>query len=128
RSAIAAKLLGTDKLVALAKGQRMRVLSVVPQEVDKDGVVATVALAVVVNYATGESVRVSVDPATMTLRAVEPLKGRPQASPEERQEGRDLVRKAPELASIAAAQSRIEGGFVVDAPAGQPVQGRYLEF
>ena len=56
------------------------------------------------------------------------MKGRPQSSPEEREDAIALIRKDTEVAPLLAAGTHIVGGFVVDAPQGQPPQGRYLEF
>jgi len=125
--ALAEQAVGSDKLRALARGQRLRALRVFPEQVEKDGEPAVVAVAILVNYGTGEALRVRLDPGTRQVDDVVPLKGRPQSSSEEREEARDLLAKAKEAAPLMTAGARIEGGFVVDPPGGEP-QGRYLEF
>lgn len=125
--ALAAKVLATARMSELSKGQRMRVLSVVPaQDKDRGDVIA--ARLTVLNYGTGQATAVLVDPASGNILEVEPLKGRPQASAEEREEARSILREAPSTAALVKADRRIEGGFVVDAPVGRPTPGRYLEF
>lgn len=128
KRAIVDKMLGADRIQGIVKEQRLRALSVVPQQVEKNGVPTVVAAAVLVNYTTGEGLRITVDPSNGQVQAVEAMKGRPQSSAEERQEGRELVRTAGDLAPLMTAKTRIEGGFVVDAPKDQSAQGRYLEF
>jgi hypothetical protein len=128
RRALAQKAAAAERVAATAKGQRLRALSVVPQQVEKDGQPAIVAVVTFVNYGTGSGLRVMLDPVTGLVQASEPIKGRPQSSAEEREEARQLLQKSPEIAELLKAQARIEGGFVVDAPAGQPAAGRYLEF
>ena len=125
--ALAAKVLATARVSELAKGQRMRVLSVVPaQDKEREDVIA--ARLTVLNYATGQAIAVLADPASGTILDVEHLKGRPQASAEEREEARSILRAAPLTAALVKQDRRIEGGFVVDPPAGRPTTGRYLEF
>ena len=128
RRALAEKAAGAERVAGFAKGQRIRPVSVVPQQVEKDGEPAIVAIVTFVNYGTGEALRVTLDPVTGLVQASEPLKGRPQSSTEEREEARQLLQKAPEVADLLKAQNRVEGGFVVDPPTGQPAIGRYLEF
>jgi hypothetical protein len=125
---LSAKVLADERVVAFAKGQRVRVLRVVLEQVVKADGTPAVATAVVVNYGTGEAVRARITPETGRVTAIDPLKGHPQSSAEEREEAREIIRKDAEIAPLMAAGTRLEGGFVVDPPQGQPAQGRYLEF
>lgn len=116
-----------ERVVAFAKGQRVRALSVSTEEVEKDGEPAVVAVAVVVNYGTGQAVRVRMAPDTGRVESVEPLPGRPQSSAEERQEAEGILKGASEVAPLLSGNAVLRGGFVVDPPAGAPT-GRYLEY
>ena len=117
-----------ERVVAFAKGQRVRALSVSTEEVEKDGEPSVVAVAVVVNYGTGQAVRVRMAPDTGRVESVEPLPGRPQSSAEEREEAETILKGASDVAPLLSGNAILRGGFVVDAPAGAPATGRYLEY
>ena len=117
-----------ERVVAFAKGQRVRALSVSTEEVEKDGELSFVAVAVMVNYGTGQTVRVRMAPDTGRVESVEPLPGRPQSSAEERQEAEEILKGAPEVTPLLSGNAVLRGGFVVDPPAGAPATGRYLEY
>ena len=117
-----------ERVVAFAKGQRVRAVSVSTEEVDKDGEPSIVAVAVVMNYGTGQAVRVRMAPDTGRVESVEPLPGRPQSSAEERQEAEAILKGAPDVAPLLSGNAILRGGFVVDAPAGAAATGRYLEY
>jgi hypothetical protein len=117
-----------ERVVAFAKGQRVRALSVSTEEVEKDGEPSVVAVAVVVNYGTGQAVRVRMAPDTGRVESVEPLPGRPQSSAEERQEAEAILKVSAEITPLLSGNAVLRGGFVVDPPAGAPATGRYLEY
>lgn len=130
KAQIAERLLSTPEMRTLGAetaGERLRVLNVVPVEMDKaehpaqDRRLAEVTL---VQYRGGEAFRVRVDAATGEEITTERLRGRPQSSVEEREEARALVRRSLQIPE----RFDLVGGFVVEPPSGAPAKGRYLEF
>lgn len=112
------------------KRQRLRVLSIksLPNEDEKVTPQKSRATVVVFNYSTGKATRLTMDRSNDLVLREERLPGRPQPSEEEREEARQVVRADSELGRMLAGGSVLEGGFVVDAPEGQSLRHRFIQF
>jgi hypothetical protein len=55
------------------------------------------------------------------------MAGRPQSSPEEREEAETVIREDATLGALIRAGNRLQGGFVVDPPT-EGASGRFLEY
>lgn len=122
------RLLEQPAIASKFRGQRIRALSVTAVAADKIERPQRVANIVVFNYSQGTATRFLVDAETGAPLAEETLRGRPQASPEEREEARDLIRRQDELRSLMRDNVVIQGGFIVDDPRGANSRNRYIQF
>jgi hypothetical protein len=130
KSAIVGSLMNADQVRPLVSGQRVRAISVASEdEKTSDGQLGRrLAKVVFLNYGTGAAFAVVADADTRQVLEVQPMRGRPQSSREERAEARALVEQDPALGPLLRQGAVLEGGFVVDPPPGTPTVGRYLEF
>lgn len=132
RAVIEARLLEAESVQAVAQARRVRVLSIVPVEIEKDpssgpASVRYLAEATVVAYGMDQGIRVRIDPTTGRVVATDVFRGRPQSSPAEREEAEKLIRAHAMLGPILEQGTRLVGGFVIDPPKkDQP--GRFLEY
>lgn len=108
-----------------AKHTRLRVLSIKSVPLEKGTSIASV---VVFNYSQGIATRLIMDSSNGDVLREERLSGRPQASEEELQEARQVIRTDPEHARILQGGGVIEGGFVVDGPKRQSSHNRFIQF
>lgn len=127
---LAAKVLGAGRGAQKAMPQRRKVLSVtVPADTDalprKKG--RRIARVVVFDYAEGKASGLLVDAASAEVLAEEPIRGRPQASEEEKQDATEIIRKDSELDRLLQANAIFEGGFIVDGLRGAPPKHRFLQ-
>jgi hypothetical protein len=134
---LATKVLATPpKALAASRGaqkempQRRKVLSVtVPADTEalprKKG--RRIARVVVFDYTEGKASGLLVDAASAEVLAEEPIRGRPQASEEEKQDAIKIIRKDPELHRLLQANAIFEGGFIVDGPRGASPKHRFLQ-
>ncbi len=127
RSAILARVLERREVAAFAETTRVRALAVVPAEAPDKTEAATAGgrFAEVLLIARGQpgAMRLLVSVPEGNVLHTERLPGRPQSSADERVEARRLIQ-----AEHSVSDAVLEGGFVVDPPAGAPTDGRYLEF
>ncbi|HKR63804.1 MAG TPA: hypothetical protein VJZ00_08735 [Thermoanaerobaculia bacterium] len=100
---------------------RTRVVRVTCEVRDKDAQQA-VAVAHVANYGNGTGLELTFAGGDLERASVQPMRGRPQSSAEEREEARAIIRER-----MNVPDEQLEGGFVVDPPEGS-APGRYLEF
>ena len=130
KTAIVGSLMNADRVRPLVSGQRVRALSVAPEEEktvdERPG--RRLAKVVFVNYGTGAVFTVVADAATLQVLDVQLMRGRPQSSEDERAEARVLIEQDPTLGPLLRQGAVLDGGFVVDPPSGAPPTGRYLEF
>lgn len=112
----------------VVRDQRLRVLSIKSLPGEKDEFQKSLASVVVFNYSTGNATRLVMYQSTGLVLRQERLRGRPQPSEEELQEARRIIRADPEQARLLAAGGVLEGGFVVDAPSGQSLRHRFIQF
>jgi hypothetical protein len=124
----------SDKALAHLKGslrvkeQRLRVLGVKRLPSEKGADQKSIASVVVFNYSQGTATRLILDSSDGTVLREERLRGRPQASEEELEEARQIIRADPEHARLLEAGGVLEGGFVVDDPARRSTSGRFIQF
>jgi hypothetical protein len=111
-----------------AKNQRLRILSIRRVPLEKGTVDSSIASVVVFNYSQGKATRLIMDSSNGAVIREERLRGRPQASEEERQEARQVIRADLEHARMLEAGGVLEGGFVVDAPRRQSMRDRFIQF
>jgi hypothetical protein len=111
-----------------ARNQRLRILSVKRVPPEKGAIETSIASVVVFNYSQGNATRLIMDSSNGAVLREERLRGRPQASEEERQEARQVIRADPEHARMLEAGGVLEGGFVVDAPRRQSMRDRFIQF
>jgi len=112
----------------VVRDQRLRVLSIKSLPGEKDEFQKSLASVVVFNYSTGNATRLVMYQSNGLVLRQERLRGRPQPSEEELQEARRIIRADPEQARLLAAGGVLEGGFVVDAPSGQSLRHRFIQF
>jgi hypothetical protein len=132
RARIIDEILSNPQVIEGTRNQRLRVLSVTLASPEKQGdsrVFATQELsqAIIFNYSTGKASRLLVDRNTNEVIGEEVLPGRPQSSVEELQQATRIIQGNPQLAQMLQGGSVLEGGFVVDAPPGAPVNNRYVQ-
>lgn len=129
---IAERLLGQPRISSRFREQRVRVLSVKAAPVDKDaGALSTrrAATVIVFNYTQGNATRFIVDAESGEPLSEETLRGRPQASPEEKEEARDIIRRQGELTRLLLRENaQLEGGFIVDDPRRANTRNRFIQF
>jgi hypothetical protein len=128
---LAARVLAPPQTAQKTIPQRRKVLSVTAAN-DIDILPQTrggrrVARVVVVDYAGGQATRLLVDAATAEVLTQQPIRGRPQASEEEKQDAIKIIRQEPELARLLDGKAIIEGGFLVDGPRNSPARHRFLQ-
>jgi hypothetical protein len=132
RAKLDAAVLQHPKVVALAGGQRVRVLGLRATETTKDenqtSPESLSAELFLVKYTDNKGIRVRVNVETLAVQDVIETKGRPQSSGEEQKEAQELIGRDTKLGKLLRAGSRAVGGFVVDPPIGTPREGRYLEY
>lgn len=110
------------------KDQRLRVLGIKRLPPEKEAAQRSLAGVVVFNYSQGNATRLIMDTSNGVVLREERLRRRPQASEEEREEARQIIRSDPKHARLLEADGVIEGGFVVDAPGGQSTRDRFIQF
>jgi hypothetical protein len=126
---IADRLFASQRFRTMFRTDRVRALSIKLMASNKDAPVARrIATVVVFNYAQGTATRFQVDAESGEPLTEERLRGRPQASPEEKQEAADIIRGSDELARLLRENNQLEGGFVVDDPRGRNTRNRFLQF
>jgi hypothetical protein len=131
QQAIVAALLANKTVSAQASGHKVRAVRI------KHGFVTTSpnrskqgeyrATVVMFDYTDGTAIEYGMDPDTGALVSQAQLRGRPQASAEEIEIAAKVVRQDPTLRKLLLTAAPLAGGFVVDAPAGQPVSHRYVQ-
>src|SRR5262245_33318265 len=109
-----ARILGDSEIRSKVAGQRVQARRVWRQGPAKDSVDGF-AVAVFVNYDTGESFRVHADPTSGRVLSTEPA-GRPSASRSEIDAGANLAFAHPEVAPLLAKGSVLEGGILIGTP------------
>lgn len=118
-------------LAQKAKPQRRKVLSVtVPADTEalpRKKQSRRIARVVVFDYAAGKAASLLVDASSAEVLAEQPIRGRPQASEEEKQDAITIIRRDPELDRLLQAKAIFEGGFIVDGPRGGPRKHRFLQ-
>jgi hypothetical protein len=85
------------------------------------------ARALVFDYGNGTASRLLVDAGTGATMNSERVRGRPQASEEEKQDALRIIRRDPDLERLLQAKAIPEGGFVVDGPRTTPAWHRFLQ-
>jgi hypothetical protein len=132
QSRIVESLFANPRLSTTFRQQRVRALSVKALPVNKDaGASSTrrIATVVVFNYTEGRASRFLVDAESGELLSEETLRGRPQASPEEKQEAAEIIRRSDELRRLLREDTQLEGGFIVDDPRrGRNTRNRFIQF
>ncbi|MFZ1220988.1 MAG: hypothetical protein WAO00_16965 [Chthoniobacterales bacterium] len=111
-----------------ARKARLRVLGIKRLPAEKETVQRFLVSAVVFNYSQGIVIRLIIDPSNGAVLHEEHLRGRPQASEDERQEARQIIRTDLEHARMLENGGILEGGFVVDAPAKHSMRDRFIQF
>ena len=122
KAEIVAKLLRGPEMKALAAEapEKIRVLSVVSAEAEEvkqrteNQVVRRLAEVVLIQYQTGAAFRVRVDVESGKALSVDPLRGRPQSSQEEREEARALIRRSLSLPKHYLRHANPQGPIVID--------------
>ena len=111
----------------LVKYQRLRVLSIkrLPEEIETNQ--RALVSILVFNYSQGNATRVIIDPSGGAVLRAERLRGRPQASEEERQEASQII-KADSVCARMLRKGILEGGFIVDAPRKESMRDRFVQF
>lgn len=139
KAQLAAKMLAAPptRMLAARRGaqkampQRRKVLSVtVPANTEalpRKQTRRRIARVVVFEYTQGKAAELLVDASSAEVLAEKPIRGRPQASEEEKQDAIKIVRQDPELARLLQANAIFEGGFIVDGPRGAPPKHRFLQ-
>ncbi|HEX8920475.1 MAG TPA: hypothetical protein VF766_03290 [Pyrinomonadaceae bacterium] len=132
QSRIVERLFSNPRLSSTFRQQRVRALSVKALPVDKDTGAAQakrLASVIVFNYSQGRASRYLVDAETGELLSEETLRGRPQASAEEKDEAAEIIRRSDELNRLLRENNQLEGGFIVDDPRrGSSSRNRFIQF
>jgi hypothetical protein len=131
KSQLVARMTAVPRAAQRGAGQRRKVLSVtipanteaLPQKKSR----RRVAHVVVFDYTEGKATGLLVDASSAEVLAEEPIRGRPQASEEEKQDAIKIIRQNPELDKLLQANAIFEGGFIVDGPRGAPPAHRFLQ-
>jgi len=110
------------------RNSRLRVLGIKRLPLEKETTQRFLVSAVVFNYSQGNATRLIIDPSNGAVLREERLRGRPQASEEERQEACQIIRTNLEYARMLEGGGVLEGGFVVDAPSKQSMRDRFIQF
>jgi len=110
------------------RNSRLRVLGIKRLPPEKETVRRFLVSAVVFNYSQGNATRLIMNPSNGAVLREERLRGRPQASEEELQEARQIIRTDWEHARMLQSGGILEGGFVVDAPAKHSGRDRFVQF
>jgi hypothetical protein len=130
KAQLAARLLAPSRAAGKTTPQRRKVISVTtPADTEASPRARGRRLArlVVFNHGEGKAATLVVDASTTEVLAREPIRGRPQASEEERQDAIKIIRRDPELERLVQANAIFEGGFIVDGPRGAPPKNRFLQ-
>lgn len=139
KTEIVNKFFNNPQVSQRTRNQRIKVLSVVdvlrdkatpdqpsPPSLDQPPSQG-IASIVLFNYSTGNATRYRVDALNGEVLSEETLRGRPQASPEERQEAIQIIQANPQHARLLQAGGIIEGGFIVDDPVGASPGNRFIQ-
>ena len=119
RKEILRRVLAHPGVTRQAPGHRLAGIRVTVENAkDGAGETRTVATVVLFDHTAGEARRVIMDTISGELLANVRLRGRPQGSPEEFEEAARIVRRDPELARLLDQGGVLDGGFIVDDPAG----------
>jgi hypothetical protein len=128
RARIGKQALSHLQKAAEVKNQRLRVLSVTKLSPEKDDAQTAAVGVVVFNYSQGTAKRLIIDPSNGAVLREETLRGRPQASEEELEEARQILRSDTEHGRLLEGGGVLEGGFVVDDPGQQSTTDRFIQF
>ena len=82
------------------------------------GETKTIVTVVLFDHTALEARRVVIDPTSGELLSNQRLPGRPQSSREEFDEAVEIIRRDPDLARLLNRGGVLDGGFIVDDPAG----------
>lgn len=117
------------RAVSKARPSRRKVLAVTvpPDTAALPKGKGRLAHVIVFDYTEGKASRLLVDEASAKVLATEIIRGRPQASEEEKRDAVTIIRGEPELARLLEVGTIVEGGFVVDGPHGMPPNHRFLQ-
>jgi hypothetical protein len=116
RTDVVESLMANPVLAGRWANQRVRVLRVHLDE-SKDAPERRLVTATVMNYSRGRATRATLD-LTSGEASEAPLRGRPQASPEEVAEAASIVGSDPAHVRLLGDGRRLGGGFIVDPPSG----------
>jgi hypothetical protein len=106
-------------------GKRPRALSVI-SEPTTEPQKHRIATAIFVDYDSGKSQTVRFDTVTNQVVDHSELLGTPQASEDERQDGRRILRESAKTKGLV--KGPIEGGFIVSSRSAGPAEHRLLQF
>jgi len=118
RKHILQQVLAHRGVALAAPGHRLTGIRVTVGSADVSGQTRTIATVVLFDHTAGEARRVLMDAVSGELLANTRLPGRPQGSREEFEEAVGIVRRDPELARLLDEGGVLDGGFIVDDPAG----------
>src|SRR5207247_5083051 len=122
-SAIVAAILAHPRGAPVMAGRNVQALRVFSEDLEKAAPPGTaparrIATAVLFDYTSGRAHQVRIDTTTGALVAFEPLSGRPPASPDEIARATRVIQADAGLTGLLQAGGVLEGGFIVDPPAG----------
>ena len=126
REAIIRRVLAHPDVTAQAPGHRLVVIRATPGTADRSGAANTIFTIVLFDHTALEARRVQFDAVSGRILRNERLPGRPQSSPAEVAEAIRIVRRDADLARQLDAGAVLDGGFIVDDPAGS--RRRMLQF
>lgn len=130
KAQLAARVLAPSRAARRTIPERRKVISVTTPagtEASSQAKSRRLARLVVFNHGEGKAATLMVDASTAEVLVTEPIRGRPQASQEERQDAIKIIRRNPELEGLLQANAIVEGGFIVDGPRGAPPKNRFLQ-
>ena len=123
KRAIVAAILAHPQVAPVMAGHNVQALRVFSEDLEKAAPPGTaparrIATAVLFDYTSGRAHQVRIDTTTGALVAFEPLSGRPPASPDEIARATRVIQADAGLTGLLQAGGVLEGGFIVDPPAG----------
>lgn len=128
---LATKMLAAPSTAQRAIPRRRKVVSITTpadtEDLPRQKRQRRIARVVVFDYATGKAAELLVDASSAGVLAEKQIRGRPQASEEEKQEAIKVIRGDPELDRLLQANAIVEGGFIVDGPRNAPSKHRFLQ-